>query len=80
MSNNPTKSNNLCDCDHKHAHKYSHYTTHQGGNAFYGLGMIGAAIFYLSQATTFGLGVLAVLKAIVWPVFFVYEALHFLVG
>ena len=46
-----------------------------GGNAVYGLGMIGAAIFYVGQATTFWMGVLGFLKAIVWPVFLVLEAL-----
>lgn len=46
-----------------------------GGNAVYGLGLIGAAIFYIGQATTFWMGVLGFLKAIVWPVFLVLEAL-----
>jgi len=46
--------------------------------AFYGLGFIGAAIYFISHATTFWIGVLGFLKAIVWPVFFVYEAFkHF---
>ena len=43
--------------------------------AVYGLGLIGAAIYFISQATTFWLGVLGFLKAIVWPAFLVYEAL-----
>ena len=43
----------------------------------YGLGFIGAAIYFISQATTFWLGVLGFLKALVWPVFLVYEALKF---
>jgi hypothetical protein len=42
--------------------------------AIYGLGFIGAAIFFISQATSFWMGVLGVLKAIVWPAFLVYEA------
>jgi len=46
--------------------------------AIYGLGMIGAAIYYISQAATFWAGVLGLLKAFVWPVFLVYEALKFL--
>ena len=46
--------------------------------AVYGLGFIGAAIYYISIATTFWIGVLGFLKAIVWPVFLVYEALNFL--
>jgi len=43
--------------------------------AVYGLGFIGAAIYFISHATTFWLGVLGFLKAIVWPVFLVYQAL-----
>lgn len=49
-----------------------------GTGAIYGLGFIGAAIYYISTATGFWVGVLGFLKAIVWPVFLVYEALKFL--
>ncbi len=44
-------------------------------SAMYGLGMIGAAVYYISTATGFWMGVLGVLKALVWPAFLVYEAL-----
>jgi hypothetical protein len=53
--------------------KVVHHST--SSNAVYGLGFIGAAIFYISQATGFWMGVLGFLKAIVWPAFLVYEAL-----
>jgi len=43
--------------------------------AVYGLGLIGAAVYYISVATSFWMGVLGFLKAIVWPAFLVYEAL-----
>ena len=42
--------------------------------AVYGLGLIGAAVYFISHATSFGLGVLGFLKAIVWTAFLVYEA------
>jgi hypothetical protein len=46
--------------------------------AVYGLGLIGAAIFYLTKATGFWMGVVGLLKALVWPAFLVYEAFkHF---
>ncbi|MFY0643522.1 MAG: hypothetical protein JXR19_03575 [Bacteroidia bacterium] len=48
---------------------------YSSNSAIYGLGMIGAAIYYISQATSFGMGVVGFLKALVWPVFLVYEAL-----
>ncbi len=47
-------------------------------SAFYGLGFIGAAIYFISTATGFWVGVLGFLKAIVWPVFFVYEIFKYL--
>ena len=49
-----------------------------GGGAVYGLGVIGSAIYFISHAATFWLGVLGFLKAIVWPAFLVYEAFNFL--
>lgn len=54
------------------------HVTKRGGDAVYGLGLIGAAIYYISVATTFWVGVLGVLKAIIWPVFVVYDLLKFL--
>jgi hypothetical protein len=48
---------------------------HGPSNAVYGLGFIGAAIYYIAQATGFWMGVLGFLKACVWPAFLVYEAL-----
>lgn len=51
-----------------------------GGGAVYGLGFIGAAIYFISTATTFWIGVLGFLKAIVWPVFVVQALLKFLLG
>jgi len=46
--------------------------------AVYGLGLIGALIYYISTATGFWNGVLGVVKAILWPAFLVYESLKFL--
>jgi len=45
------------------------------GGAVYGLGFLGAAIYYIQQATGFWEGVVGVLKAIVWPAFVVYKLL-----
>ncbi|MFC1648114.1 hypothetical protein ACFL1B_01515 [Nanoarchaeota archaeon] len=46
--------------------------------AGYCLGFIGAAIYYISIATGFWMGVLGFLKAIIWPVFVVLELMKFL--
>jgi amino acid permease len=49
---------------------------HSGpAGAVYGLGFIGAAIYFIAKATGFWMGVLGFLKAIVWPAFLVYGAL-----
>jgi len=47
-------------------------------SAVYGLGFIGAAVWFISQATSFGVGVVGFLKAIVWPAFLVYQAFQYL--
>ena len=54
---------------------------HESGasGAVYGLGFIGAAVYFISHAITFWMGVLGFLKAIVWPAFLVYESLKFLI-
>ncbi|MFB9446625.1 hypothetical protein Dvina_23165 [Dactylosporangium vinaceum] len=51
-----------------------------GGGAVYGLGFIGALVYYIQQAGGFWVGVLGVLKALVWPAFLVYDVLKHLAG
>lgn len=48
------------------------------GGAVYGLGFIGAAIYYISNAEGFWMGVLGFLKALVWPAFLVFELFKYL--
>jgi len=50
---------------------------YQGGSSetVYGLGLIGAWVYYIGRATTFQEGVLGFLKGIVWPAIVVYELL-----
>lgn len=51
---------------------------HGASGAVYCFGLIGAAIYFISQAGGFWMGVIGFLKAMVWPVFLVYEAFkHF---
>ena len=47
-------------------------------NAVYGLGFIGAVVYYIQHAQTFGEGVVGFLKALVWPAMLVYKLLGFL--
>ena len=51
-----------------------------GGDAVYGLGLIGALVYYIQHADGFWGVLLAILKALVWPAFVVYDLLHHLAG
>jgi len=50
------------------------FTVKTSGSIYF-VGGVGAAIYYLSTATDFWMGVLGLLKAVVWPAFLVYAAL-----
>lgn len=49
-----------------------------GGGAAYGLGFVGALIYFFQHADTFWQFVLGFLQAIVWPALLVYKILDFL--
>ncbi len=61
------------NCHHKKHHGYSNAPC-----TVYGMAFIGAAIYYIQQADTFGMGVLGVLKALMWPAVLIYQLLGFL--
>lgn len=42
--------------------------------AVYGLGIVGAAVYFISHAVSFGMVISGILKATVWPAILVYEA------
>ena len=44
-----------------------------GSDSVYGLGFIGALVYYIGQARDFREGVIGFFKAIVWPAILVYE-------
>jgi hypothetical protein len=48
------------------------------GGAVYGLGLIGALVYYIQHGHGFWGVVLGILKALVWPAFLVYDALKHL--
>ena len=43
-------------------------------SAVYGLGFIGAAVYFISTAAGFWMGLLGFLKALVWPAILIFEA------
>lgn len=61
----------VCKCSPEWHH-------HHKSGSFYGLGFIGAAVYFISKATGFWSGVLGLLKALVWPAYVVYGLLKFL--
>lgn len=50
----------------------------QQSSAVYGIGLVGALVYFVSHAAGFWMGVLGVLKALVWPAFMVYKLFEFL--
>ena len=51
---------------------------HSNSGGVYGIGLIGAWIFYFKGVTTFQQGVKAFFKGLFWPAFLVYDLLVFL--
>ena len=56
----------------------NNYAGGAGGGAVYGLGFIGALIYFIQSATSFWDGAYGVFQAIVWPAYFIYEIFDFL--
>jgi hypothetical protein len=54
---------------------YYKYVGSSSWGLAYFLSMVGAAMFYIQQAASFGDGVPGVLKALIWPAFLVYHLL-----
>jgi len=71
-----TESQNA-SCKENHRPK-GHGHNHGASGAVYGLGFIGALVYYISAATSFWMGVLGFLKALVWPAFMVFELMKYL--
>lgn len=53
---------------------------YQGGSsdAVYGLGLIGAWVYFIGRATTFQEGVVGSFKGLFWPAYLVYALFKFL--
>lgn len=65
MSDENTNKKVKCGCDNF------------GGGA-YGLGFVGALIYFIQNADTFKVALIGVFKAIFWPAFLIYEIFGFL--
>lgn len=49
-----------------------------GGEAVYGLGLIGALFYFIQQSNTLAELLIAIIKSLLWPAFVVYHILDFL--
>jgi hypothetical protein len=74
MAEKETKEEKMNECckDKKY---YYHRRGGHGGGAIYGLGLIGALVYYIQHASNFADGLLGVLKAIVWPALLIWQVL-----
>jgi len=48
-----------------------------GSGAIYGLGMLGALVYFLQHSTSFLDGIIGIFKAIFWPGVVLYKVLEF---
>ncbi|MBD3248703.1 hypothetical protein GF336_01540 [Candidatus Woesearchaeota archaeon] len=48
------------------------------GGGIYFLGIIGSAVYYITTTQGFWMGVLGVLKALVWPAFLIFALMKYL--
>jgi len=49
-----------------------------GASAVYGLGFIGAAVYFVTNSEGFWMVITGLLKALVWPAFLIYQAFEVL--
>ena len=54
------------------------FKNQEGSGAVYGLGLIGALIYFLQNTNGFVEVIAAFIKALLWPGFLVYEVFKFL--
>ena len=73
-----TSTNHTCECGKMHLCGQKSRGSGSAGQAVYGLGVVGAAIYFISNAASFWLGALGILKAIFWPAFVVFELMKHL--
>lgn len=51
---------------------------YHSSSAVYGMGFLGALVYYFQQANSLQAGLIGLLKAIFWPAFLVHRALDLL--
>jgi hypothetical protein len=69
-----TTETNLPSTEHTHPRMVHHTAS----DAVYGIGVIGALVYYIGHATDFKTGAIGVFKALFWPAFLVFKVLEFM--
>jgi len=67
--------NCTCEADKKCCGRRGKMRGGRMASPIFGLGFLGALVYYIHNANNFGQGVLGVLKALVWPAMLVYHLL-----
>jgi hypothetical protein len=78
IDNNFSSEYGVCMEKEKTIEKWKIINKGGSGGALYGLGIIGAAVYYMQHAPTFWIGVLGIIKAVFWPAFVLYRVLELL--
>lgn len=60
-----------CDCDGEKKIRIE-----KSGGALYGMGVLGAALYFIHTSAGFWAGVLGIVKAFFWPAILVYKVLE----
>ena len=73
------KNSSSLNHDEKKNSKNHHVGNDNGMvGGIYGMAFIGAAIYFIQHAATFWLGVLGIIKSLLWPAVLIYKLLEFL--
>ena len=77
---NKEKQNTTQYCNEKIIYKDNHCHNHNCGqsNAIYGLGIIGALFYFLSNTTNFEMVIIGIGKSIFWPAILMFKLLTYL--
>lgn len=54
----------------------NHMKNNAGSGAIYGLGILGALVYFIQHATSFWGGIIGIIEAIFWPGVVVYKVLE----
>ena len=72
------KENKTTECCSENISKKCHYHNNGSSGAIYGISVIGALFYFLSQATSFSLVMIGIGKSIFWPAILMFKLLTYL--